>query len=481
MSKFTMETSAMLQILNEEQIKQIHESALKILDETGVRFDSDRALGLLESKGCRVDHDTKMVHFPRELVEQAIQQAPEQFDMYNCAGEKTLRLGQGHSYFGAGPGNPSILDASGEKRTGKMADLGEALAIVQQSKYLDIATGSIVPDDCPPGEGADLYILYQAMKKTGKTILAETWEDDSVDKVCTLLETVKGSRDAFAEKPFIILSACPVPPMKWDERTIDISYRCVEYGIPLLISSSPILGVTAPVTLAGGVLQHTVETLSYITFVQMIHPGAPVFYGGICGTMDMRTTYSSHSAVEACLCTAGYAAMAHYYGIPCLAFLAQTDAKVPDYQAGFETAMGALVSTLSGIDVIYGAGVVDSYSCTSHQKLIMDSQLFGYIKMFGEGIQVDEETLGVEEIQEVCCGDEETHMQREFTLDWYRESQCMTEEVIDRSSYATWQATGKDIQERAAIAIQKSMVKYDLDPELEEKIERGYQAILAQK
>lgn len=481
MSKFTMETSAMLQILNEEQIKQIHEGALKILDETGARFDSDRALGFLESKGCQVDHAAKMVRFPRKLVEWAIQQAPEQFDMYNCAGEKTLQLGQGHSYFAPGPGNPSILAEYGEKRSGKMADLGEALTIVQQSKYLDIAAGSILPDDCPEGEGADLYILYQAMKKTGKTILAETWENDSVDKVCTMLEAVKGSREACVEKPFIILSACPMPPMKWEDRVIDTTYRCVEYGIPLLIASSPIMGATAPVTIAGGVLQHTVETLSYITFVQLLHPGAPVFYGGICGTMDMRTTYSSLSAVEACLCTAGYAAMAHYYGIPCLAFLAQTDAKVPDYQAGFETSMGAMVSLLSGIDVIYGAGVLDSYSCTSHQKLIMDAQLLGYIKMFGEGIQVDEETLGVEEIQEVGCGDEETHMQREFTLDWYRESQFMAGEVIDRSSYMSWQKAGKDIQARADLAIQNAMAPYHLDSELERKIEQGYQAVRKQQ
>lgn len=477
MSKFSIQRKAMLHILGDGQVAKIHETALSILEETGVRFDSERALALLEAQGCQVDRESNMVRFPRNLVNQAIEQAPEQFDMYNCAGEKTLALGQGKSYFAPGPGNPSILTEEGEKRIGNAEDLDMAIQLAQKSPYLDIVSGSVVPDGMETP--ADLYILYQAMKHSNKTILAEAWEENSAEKVCRMIEEVKGSKEACIEKPFIMVAACPAPPMKWEERVINTAFQCMEYGIPVFICSSPIMGVSAPVTIAGGVLQHTVENLSFLTFMQLAHPGTPVFYGGICGTMDMRTTYSSLSSVEACLCTAGYACMAQYYGIPSLAFLAQTDAKEPDYQAGFETCMGAFTSMLSGIDIIYGAGALDSYNCTSNEKLAMDARLLGLLDMFGKGIRTEDELLGKEEIMEVNCADEESHMQREFTVDWYRDSQFMTDQVLDRSSFTQWQAAGCPISMRAWKAMQKDTEKpYCVSEELAEKIEAAFWSVV---
>lgn len=152
MAKFSTEPKAMMQILKKEDILLIHENALNILEETGVRFDSQRALQLLEDKGCIVDHESHMVKFPRKLVN---------------------------------------------------------WAIVQSSKMFSFATGSIVPDDCTGAEGADLYILHEALKMTDKPFLAETWEEDSVDKVCQIIREIRGSKEACIEKPFIILSACP--------------------------------------------------------------------------------------------------------------------------------------------------------------------------------------------------------------------------------------------------------------------------------
>lgn len=477
MQKFSNQKKAMLCVLSDHQVSKIHETALSILEETGVRFDSDRALAFLEAQGCQVDYGSKIVKFPGNLVNKAIEQAPEQFDMYNCVGEKTLALGQGNSYFAPGPGNPSIFTGEGEKRIGNAKDLDVAIQLAQKSPYLSMVSGSVVPDGT---EGpADLYILYQAMMHSDKTILAEAWEEDSAEKVCRMIEEVKGSKEACIEKPFIMVAACPAPPMKWEERVINTAYQCMDYGIPVFICSSPIMGVSAPVTIAGGVLQHTVENLSFLTFMQLAHPGTPVFYGGICGTMDMRTTYSSLSSVEACLCTAGYACMARYYGIPSLAFLAQTDAKEPDYQAGFETCMGAFASMLSGIDIIYGAGVLDSYNCTSNEKLAMDARLLGLLDMFGKGIQTDEEMLGKEEIMEVNCADEESHMQREFTVDWYRDSQFMSDQVIDRSSFTQWQTAGTAILDRAAQAARKDMEKpYCVSKELEGKIEKAFRSVV---
>jgi trimethylamine:corrinoid methyltransferase-like protein len=63
------------------------------------------------------------------------------------------------------------------------------------------------------------------------------------------------------------------------------------------------------------------------------------------------------------------------------------------YQAGFKTAMGAMFATLSGIDIIFGAGTLDSYLASSNEKLAISGQMLGYMNRLQDGIKVNEETL----------------------------------------------------------------------------------------
>ena len=342
-----------------------------------------------------------------------------------------------------------IDSVSCERRDSSAADLKLSVSVAQASENISFATASAVPCDTP-AELNDVYTLVECIAGADKPINGEAWNDSSIDNICAVLEAVKGSKEAFAAEPFIMLAACPVPPRKWESRVIDTTLIAIEWGIPVYICPSPIMGISAPVTTAGGILMHTVEALSYLTFVQTAKPGAKVFYGGICGTLDMRTTYSTQSAVEACLCVAGFATMAHYYGIPALAFLAQTDSKMPDYQGGFETAMGALTSTLAGVDVILGAGTIDSYSATCTEKLAMDADLFGYLNFYSKGIVVDDDTLALDEIEEVGCGDGITFLEQPHTVMNFREAQYMPGDIVDRLAYGKLPLESLDIASRAA-------------------------------
>jgi trimethylamine--corrinoid protein Co-methyltransferase len=481
MEKFSFSNKPYLNILSDDDVLTIHEQALTVLEDVGVRFQSETALSELENKGCLVDYASQTVRFPRSLVKQAILDAPGSFDMYNVKGERTLQLGKGHTYFAPGPGAAAISSPTGVVRRGNILDLQTEMRIVKSSKYLDIVVGNSVPDEVP-SEVNDLYILCKAIIESDKTILGEAWNPDAIEGILTVLEAVRSSNEACQEKPFIMLAACPSPPLKWDPHVIANTLASIKYGIPLFVCSSPVLGISAPVTTAGAVLTHTVENLSYIAFIQLMRPGTPVFYGGICSVMDMRTMYSANSSAEACLCTTGYASMARYYGIPSLAFEAQTDAKEINYQAGFETAMCALTSALSGIDVIFGAGTLESYLSFSNEKLAIDSQLFEYIKKISEGIVVDDEQLDLADIQAMGRGETESLMTSDHTLDWYAEAECMTGPIIDRDTHAEWEKKGKTIVERAQEVVKLAEGdESDADAELKEKVRQAFDAVAAQK
>ncbi|MBW1890656.1 MAG: trimethylamine methyltransferase family protein, partial [Deltaproteobacteria bacterium] len=63
-----------LNVINAEQIKQIHTASLEVLERIGVKMTHPRAVELLESAGANVDGDR--VRIPSWMVEDAIRKAP---------------------------------------------------------------------------------------------------------------------------------------------------------------------------------------------------------------------------------------------------------------------------------------------------------------------------------------------------------------------------------------------------------------------
>ncbi len=50
------------------------------------------------------------------------------------------------------------------------------------------------------------------------------------------------------------------------------------------------MGLSAPGTLAATLVQENAEILAGVCITQLIRPGMPVCYGGICHAFDMGTT-----------------------------------------------------------------------------------------------------------------------------------------------------------------------------------------------
>ena len=70
-------------------------------------------------------------------------------------------------------------------------------------------------------------------------------------------------------------------------------------------------------------------------------PGAPIIYGGSPACFDMRKGTTPMGAVETMMIDGAYAEIGKHLGLPVQAYMALSDSKTVDYQAGMETAMGA--------------------------------------------------------------------------------------------------------------------------------------------
>src|SRR5262249_20179176 len=119
-----------------------------------------------------------------------------------------------------------------------------------------------------------------------------------------------------------------------------------------------------------------------------------------------------------------------FLGLPTHGYLVATDSKHLDAQAGMESAVSALLGTLAGINMISGAGMLDSLACHSIEKLILDAEAIASSQRLVEGIQPRADRLAVQTFQNL--GDAGEFLKLEETRLLFRKEQHFPSAVIER-------------------------------------------------
>jgi trimethylamine--corrinoid protein Co-methyltransferase len=172
-------------------------------------------------------------------------------------------------------------------------------------------------------------------------------------------------------------------------------------------------------------------------------------------------------SVETAMIDSSYAQVGKSLGLPTHTYLGATDSKVVDVQAGLESGMGALVGALSGINMISGAGMLDSLLCQSPEKLVIDAEGIAMAKRMLDGMKIHTETLatGFYEGVNFKGGD---FLKQKITLKLFQKEQHMPSAIIDRDSVRGWKESGGlDAFGRAKIRVEQLIASYtkpELDP-----------------
>ncbi len=437
MAKLTYSSTAQLCLLTEENVGDIHTTALRILAEVGVTFDSENALTILKAAGCKVDETNKIVKYPAKLVNDAIEACPETFGLYDRAGEGKLIIG-GDSLeitptFSA---SNILLDQAGTIRSATCGDMKNIINLTNQIPEYRITIPAVVCSDIPPEHG-DYYRDYMILKYSQQPMITEVWSMESLIRLYHLLLAVRGSQADLIAKPLTVVGLCPMAPLVWSREAAENLINAVNLGLPVNICACPMLGSGSPVTIAGAVAQQCAEFLSGLVLAQTVQKGAPIVFGGYSTSMDMKTMSASISATEAIMAVSAHATMAKYYGIPSQTFAECSEAKTPDYQGGWETALTGVTAALSGINLIYGCGSLDYLMEFSYEKFLIDAEVAKSLYFLKQGIPVNVEALALEAIKEV--GPNNSFMLSMHTMMNFRQAQCYPAKFIDRNKRGAWE------------------------------------------
>jgi trimethylamine--corrinoid protein Co-methyltransferase len=193
--------------------------------------------------------------------------------------------------------------------------------------------------------------------------------------------------------------------MKFATESCETMEHCIRAGMPVLLLSAGMAGATAPSTIAGAVVQAVAECLAGLVYVNAMAPGHLAVFGTWPFNLDLRTGAMSIGSGEQALLSAACAQMHQFYGLPGGAAGGASDAKMPDMQAGWEQMCSNVMAGLSGLNMVYeAAGMHASLLGFSMESLILSDDLIGQAMRCVRGIEVNDETLALDQMAEVCLG-----------------------------------------------------------------------------
>jgi len=448
-----------IKLLSDRLIEQIVSEAIDVLKKVGILIEHEGVLSMLYEAGAKVDMAKRRAFIDEEMVLKCLKSAPSRVTLYDRDGKTAFQICGLDVYFTPGSAALNVYDAKLNRIRRATSD--DAINIAKLSdalKNIDLQSTAVVPSDVPYAI-ADRYRLFIVLTNSCKPIVTGTFTIDGFAPMKEMLVAVRGSDEELRKKPLAIFDVCPSPPLKWSKLAAQCLIDCAKHGIPAELVSMPLIGVSAPVTLTGALVQHTAENLSGVVIHQTACAGAPIIYGGSPGVFDMRFGTVAMSAIEAVMLTASYAQVGRYLGLPTHGYLGLSDAKLLDAQAGVESAIGTLVGILTGVNVIAGAGMIEFENCQSLEKLVLDNDICGMARRLIHGVAQRTEVMAEDLLGEIEEGDH--FLTSPNTLMWMREELFFPSKAIDRLTREAWEEAGRsETLHRCTVIVEEILSKH---------------------
>ncbi len=437
-------------VLSQEQLERVHALTLEVLRLKGVLFYSDKAKKILKKHGAIVDGDC--VRFSPSMVDRCLAQCPSGFfwtarnnkhSIYVGIGQQTFHVMQDH-------GPVFLQELDGTRRHGTLEDVRNFYKLGQTSNVSSVVGQcTIDPYDIAEAPNKHLQIVHELLKLTDKPLMIwplNTAEDSH--NVFKMIEMVMG-QNYLANNYCVSSSVCSLSPLQYAADSSDTVIAYAEVNQPIFILSSPMLGVSVPASGIAGLVTQNAEVLAGIVLAQCVQPGLPCIYGTATQLTDMRTgAYVTGSPDSNLVDRAGLQLAQQLYNIPTRTLAGNTDAKMPDIQAGYETMQNYIQLVMGGSHMINEClGVLDGMMTVSYEKYIIDEELLQRVKRMMKGIDTHEFSFDIDVILQTPH--KESFLTHETTFDL-----CKKQWIAPTShwnSYDAWIAEGSpSVTERAA-------------------------------
>jgi trimethylamine--corrinoid protein Co-methyltransferase len=453
-----------------KQCEAIHLATLEILRRTGTRVHHTEALKLLGEAGAIIS-DNNLVKFPPGLIEWALAQAPANVTLCKRGGDQpAIRMEGMNVSFGTGSDCLKYLDPrTGERRLFTAKDVIDCIKLVDCLLEIEFCMSMGIPSDLdamsPYRHQAALMMEY-----TSKPIVFISGSKADCEAIVAMATAVAGDAESLRLNPTLLCYSQITTPLNHGETSTDKLLYMAEIGMPIVHMPSPMMGGTAPITMAGALALGNAEVLSGLVMHQLKNPGAPFVYGQGLHHIDMKTTISVYGAPEFELARAAVADMARYYHLPHWGYAGHTDSCVMDEQAASDATSSIFVAMLTGQHLAHDIGYMEAGLTGSPELIVFSAEMINRTRHFMQGMSFDAESLAMELIHQIGPGGD--FLTTDHTLKNFRSFWQPT--LFNRRRIHDWEKKGSkrlsDQLRDKTISLMESRQPEALSPSLKDEI-----------
>jgi trimethylamine--corrinoid protein Co-methyltransferase len=465
----------LLQVLSEDERAQVHERTLNILAKTGVRVETAWGRRILKDAGAEVDENTRIVRFPRALVEESLRLAPKEFtlgarrpgwDLRMNSGECTLLI-DGEAVF-------ALDRETGERRPGMVKDWLEATRLIDALDELGVWWSMVEMHDAGDTTADYVGYLRSVFGNFSKHVQGAAGGPEQAPWLLEVLQVIFGDKETIRRTHPLSFLLCPQSPLVIEGPFTDAYLALLGWDIPVAAMPMPLMGATAPGSLISTVILGNCDVLAMLCLIEAGAPGTPFIYAPALATMDPRSGRYTAGAIENGLLGSAAIEMARYYGLPVEGTGGGTDHYVPGIQAGYERALGVVLPVLSWPDILVGPGLLGGSMVLSLEQLLIDVEVFKMARRAYQGIATDEDKWLEGVIDSVGPGGH--FIEERSTVAGIRGGEWYISKLGLHDTYEAWEADGKptlleEVREKAN-QILASHEPLPLDEDVERELDR---------
>lgn len=470
------------ELLSEEALIRIEQTAERILAEIGMEFrDDPETVALFRAAGGKVRQllpDVYNITFEPGLIREILTTAPARFTQHARNPANSVEIGGDAMVFAPAYGSPFVMDLDRGRRYGTIEDFENLVKLAQSSPWLHHSGGTI----CEPTDIAvnkrHLDMVYAHMRYSDRPFLGSITAPERAADSIEMCRILFGAE--FVDQNCVVMGNFnTTSPLVLDGVTTRgiREYAAAGQGsihLPFLLG-----GAVSPLTMAGAVAQCLAESMTSCALTQLVRPGAPAVLAGFLSSMSLRSGSPTFGTPEPALGSLVMGQLARRLNLPLRCAGNFSTSKRPDAQAMQQAMMSMMSAVQGGANyILHAAGFLDGLLSMSYEKFVMDTDMCGALHAYLNGMEVTDDTLGHDALAENGPG--EHLFGTAHTLRHYRTA-YWDSALNDDQTFETWdEQGGADAAQRANRRWKETLAQYEA-PAMDEATDEALKDFIARK
>lgn len=393
-----------LRVFSDDQVEQMHRSALRLLEEIGLRVLLPEARARFAAAGARVEEASAMVRLDPGLVEAALASAPARVELMARNPERHAAIGGAEVAVAPVSGPPNVTDLDRGRRSGTLRDFKDLIRLAQSFDVVHMLGPSVEPQDVPM-QVRHLESTLAQLTLSDKFPFVFSRGRAQVRDCFAMIALALGlSEEGFRQGVHCYTVINTNSPLQLDQPMAQGIIDFAEAGQLSVITPFTLAGAMAPISLPGALTQAHAEAMAGIALAQLVRPGAPVAYGGFTSNVDMKSGAPAFGTPEYVKAAFGAGQLARRIGVPWRSSNVNAS-NAPDAQAVYESQMALWGALLGGCNILmHGAGWLEGGLSASLEKFMLDIEMLQMLAEVFRPVELSEEEIGFDAIAEAGPG-----------------------------------------------------------------------------